>query len=351
MKDRLSDSSFNSSTSSASSQPWIPCGKIHHEPHPVDTVPILKSSSSLNHTNNINTNSKVWLPTSKVVETNKPLFLINDGCKNVKEKGSKNYNNENIRYEEVEIIEEIIEYEEPDVLNWTEGVKPEVNATANYIDNHILSVKGFDRAHALVSYFLHREEMRQLFADRPLAGIFAQDVDLTPDPWGQSERPKQTVEPLIHHLRDQIKAIKNGGFGTMSFHEKKENSLTDVVDFETLGEQLNLFTKKETHKLIQEVLSPKFEGKSVIICWYLNLKVILNYLNRAHQELPKLARFLGATEDLSVPQKWGKRFDVTWVLMHNRDGVKFLQYPQRLLFGDKNSVIGEDESDEFSKKK
>ncbi|RKO88577.1 hypothetical protein BDK51DRAFT_32189 [Blyttiomyces helicus] len=179
-------------------------------------------------------------------------------------------------------------------LTWHNGVAPSKEMKALYIDNHILSAKGYERAHALVGYFNHREEIQALFRRRPLAAIIAQDVDRTPDAWGRSERPRETVEPLATHLAPR-------------------------------GVVFLTYTKKQLPQVLSSIR--EFKGRTVIVSW-------------AHQQIPDLTVALGVPA-AQVPQHWpGKRFDVTWVVEPGSGTpATFVQYPQRLLFGDKDSVI------------
>lgn len=62
-------------------------------------------------------------------------------------------------------------------LDWRGGTEPSAESRAAYVDNHKLSPKGYERAHALVGYFTNRREMVEILEKRPLACIIAQDVD------------------------------------------------------------------------------------------------------------------------------------------------------------------------------
>lgn len=70
--------------------------------------------------------------------------------------------------------------------HWPSGCAPNVNKS-QYVDNHLLSGKGCERAHALVGYFLHRNDMKELFDSNPLKAVIAQDVDDVEN-WGRSLR-------------------------------------------------------------------------------------------------------------------------------------------------------------------
>jgi hypothetical protein len=93
-------------------------------------------------------------------------------------------------------------------LSWKHGEEP--IGKAEYVDNHELSIKGFERANAYASYFLNRKEIANLLKQHPLTGIFAQDVDEDKGKgWGQSRRPIQTVMPLgIYHLLTISRSFK-----------------------------------------------------------------------------------------------------------------------------------------------
>ncbi|KAJ3044040.1 hypothetical protein HK097_001589 [Rhizophlyctis rosea] len=147
-------------------------------------------------------------------------------------------------------------------------------------------------------FFIH-QEMTSIFQTHPLAALIAQEVDTSPRAWGQSERPKQTVAPLASVL-----SSKN-------------------VDLE-----FTTRTKSALPTIIHDILGGRWKGKSVIVSW-------------AHQQVPDLVKALGVSAE-EVPGKWpGKRFDVTWVVKPGKDGGRptFEQYAQRLMYGDKDSVI------------
>ncbi|KAJ3299986.1 hypothetical protein HK104_005479 [Borealophlyctis nickersoniae] len=186
-------------------------------------------------------------------------------------------------------------------LPWHQGLAPRKEIKATYVDDHVLSCKGQERAHALVGYFNHREEMQSIFRAAPLAAIIAQDVDTTPTPWGRSERPKQTVAPLASLLSAK------------------------GVEFITK-------TKKQAAEVLEEIRSGRWRGRTVIVSW-------------AHQQLPELAIALGVKRE-KVPAHWpGKRFDVTWVVEPQATGPpSFRQYAQRLMYGDKDTVLDLGES-------
>jgi hypothetical protein len=156
-----------------------------------------------------------------------------------------------------------------------------------YNDTHVLSEKGQERAMALVTYFTHRHEIMHLFNKRPLGGIFAQDVDY--EGKGKSLRPRETMEPLANHLSMAI----------------------------------NLYKKKEAKKMVRDILSGVYDGKSVIVCW-------------AHQEIRNLCVLLGMDET-NVP-KWPKeRYDLTWIVHTEKRELQ--QFCQRLMYGDSEDIV------------
>ncbi len=69
--------------------------------------------------------------------------------------------------------------------HWPSGLA--TGTKSDFIDNHLLSGKGCERAHALVGYFMHRAEMKTIFASNPLKAVIAQDIDLV-EKWGLSLR-------------------------------------------------------------------------------------------------------------------------------------------------------------------
>ncbi|TPX65185.1 hypothetical protein SpCBS45565_g05358 [Spizellomyces sp. 'palustris'] len=179
-------------------------------------------------------------------------------------------------------------------LPWSSGMAPTALQKSEYVDTHVLSPKGYERAQALAAYFLHREEILQLLERRPWGAVVAQNVDEVGG-WGLSLRPKETVEPLAKAL-------------------------------EPLKVPFHLYTKSSLPSLVQLLRSGLYKDRTVLISW-------------AHQQLPDLVKALGVPDD-KVP-KWNKkRFDVTWVVdFDGKGGVEFRQVPQRLLYGDEDGVM------------
>ncbi|KAI9205666.1 uncharacterized protein BJ171DRAFT_422919 [Polychytrium aggregatum] len=183
-------------------------------------------------------------------------------------------------------------------LVWEQGLCPEDHklAKAAYVDDHQLSSKGWERAHALVPYFQHRGEMGEILQSFPLGGIIGQDVDLGPEPFGQSERCLQTVEPLS----------------------------------QATGIPITRFIKRDFAEAIEAVRArAEWKGRSVVVSW-------------AHQMLRDWALALGV-DPAEIPGKWpGKRYDLTWVIVPGAgaDGRPQLrQYCQRLLYGDSDKIL------------
>lgn len=178
-------------------------------------------------------------------------------------------------------------------LSWKNGLQPTPIEIDNYTDNHLLSAKGYERAHALVGYFTKRTEMQDLFDARPLVCLIAQDVD-TVNNWGKSKRPLETIWPLLKYEPE--------------IHDKR-------IEYPL---QCRLFTKSQVNDLVNLINAGEYESKSVVISW-------------CHQQLPDILQGLGITNAPKWPKK---RFDVTWVL--DTRTKEFKQLPQRLLFGDQD---------------
>ncbi|KAJ3254351.1 hypothetical protein HK103_007233 [Boothiomyces macroporosus] len=165
-------------------------------------------------------------------------------------------------------------------LEWKNGREPSLAAKELYVDNHLLSPKGmmaflisgYERAHALVGYFQNRGEIVEVLKNNPLSLLIAQDVDVGDDAWGRSERPRETIWPLLHS-------------------DAQKDYIQTPMEF-------MLFTKKQVQSVAKLIKSGKYDGKSVLISW-------------SHQQIPELVSLLGVD---CHPKKWDKkRFDVTWL--------------------------------------
>ncbi|KAI9097358.1 hypothetical protein DFS34DRAFT_580593 [Phlyctochytrium arcticum] len=184
-------------------------------------------------------------------------------------------------------------------LPWPQGINPSKNIKAAYVDNHLLSSKGYERAHALVGYFQHRQEIQDILKKRPLKAIIAQCPDIEGG-WGLSERPRETVQPSHSSLAD---------------------ALPDIP--------LKQYTKSEVMSLLHSLLSP------ASINPYMNGTVLISW---AHQLIPDMVRALGVPSD-QVPEWKKKRFDVTWAVEIENGSATLKQMPQRLLYGDKDEAL------------
>ncbi|KAJ3215320.1 hypothetical protein HDU67_000597 [Dinochytrium kinnereticum] len=224
-------------------------------------------------------------------------------------------------------------------LSWPHGAPPEKGAKALYVDNHLLSGKGQERSHALVGYFLHRHEIQSIFSRAPLAAIFAQGVDH--DGKGKSQRPRQTVEPLAWALAASPdlsggKSLTFASAQTWKCPTTSSVSAAHADGSDKMSGILIEYKKKDVMKMVDRILrSGEFSGKTVIVSW-------------SHQQLPALAVALGVSRSM-VPHKWGKRYDVTWVLepvamkkgsaSSSRPRMNLIQMPQRLVYGDQDAVF------------
>ncbi|KAJ3306224.1 hypothetical protein HDV03_000144 [Kappamyces sp. JEL0829] len=179
-------------------------------------------------------------------------------------------------------------------LEWHQGQEPSADHRAAYVDNHKLSPKGYERAAALPAYFLKRKEMADILARRPLGLVIAQDVDFQAG-WGMSERPRETIWPLMQHSpSDQDAAL---------IHSPLE---------------LRLFTKSQLQHVSQVIQDPKYRNKTIIVSW-------------CHQQMRDMLISLGVPN----PPKWPKgRYDITWVVDLSLDPPTVVPYAQALMFGD-----------------
>ena len=191
-------------------------------------------------------------------------------------------------------------------LEWDHGIEPSVEVREAYVDNHKLSPKGYERSYALVGYFTSRIEMVELMKERPLALVISQDIDTSSEAWGKSDRPRETIWPLMQYQRENCT------------NENRSNISPNL--------ELRLLTKSQ-FKMIKDIVRDKhskYDGKTVLICW-------------CHQQLPLIAELLG----ISYPPKWPKRrFDITWVIkLEEEEKESSLNImPQNLLFGDSPNV-------------
>ena len=143
-----------------------------------------------------------------------------------------------------------------------------------------LAPQGYKRANALPALFLPTPGSSNLPRfPRP-------NVLFASDPSKHSNRPIETITPLAAALHQTI------------HHE---------------------YTDLEFSALANQVLSGKYAGKVVLICWH-------------HGEIPHLAKALGATE---TPKHWDDTvFDQVWMLECVNGKAQFSILPERLLPGD-----------------
>lgn len=195
-------------------------------------------------------------------------------------------------------------------LHWQAGLEPSPNAMDLYVDNHLLSPRGCERAYALAGYFLHRDDIRVHFEARPLRALITQEVDAGPHPWGESHRPRQTLEPLRMALDSSL-----------SLDDGIKDASSRIASSGPV--EWRLVLKKDMDVMVKDILDGKYAGSSVIISW-------------SHQTIADLCHKLGASSG-QVPKKWPKkRFDLTWLLEVSHKGLDttFKQLPQRLLYND-----------------
>ena len=149
---------------------------------------------------------------------------------------------------------------------------------------HCLSVKGWQRATALVPFFLGElsdecGNPQPGFA-RP-AAIFAQK----PTEENKSLRPLQTVQGLAQAMKIELQRYAHTGVAQM----------------------------------VQDIrATPALTGKTILICW-------------EHHAIPKVAQAFGVQDP---PEFHGSAFDRVWVINIKDGKAKLRDVPQQLLFGD-----------------
>jgi len=146
-------------------------------------------------------------------------------------------------------------------------------------DDHSLTVRGWQRAGALVRFFGQQGQS----GFRPDA-VYASSVA----PGSESRRPGQTIAPLVAYLQS------HGG----------------LVYKDTYG-------KNDTGALMADVLA---QSGTVLIAW-------------EHSRIADcIAALPGAPE---TPEKWpSERFDLVWQLRRDGERWIFREIPQLLLSGD-----------------
>jgi hypothetical protein len=137
-----------------------------------------------------------------------------------------------------------------------------------------LSLKGRERAAALVPFFLSRDK------ELPVA-IYAQ----RPGEEHHSRRMVETVAPLAHELKLEVKTCERSRYAEM----------------------------------VKEILAkPEYDGKVVLICW-------------EHKAIRDVATALG----IAAPPAWsGQTFDRLWIIKLNDGKATLQEEPERLMYGD-----------------
>lgn len=146
-------------------------------------------------------------------------------------------------------------------------------------DEHSLTVRGWQRAGALVRLFGPDADE----ALRPDV-VYASAIG----PGSETRRPQQTIGPLVDLMRER------GAFG---YDDR--------------------FLKPDSEALIADVLK---KAGTVLIAW-------------EHSCIPDIVAALPHAP--AVPSEWPKdRYDLVWVLDRSGEGWNFRQIPQLLLSGD-----------------
>ncbi|MVT64949.1 histidine phosphatase family protein [Bradyrhizobium pachyrhizi] len=146
-----------------------------------------------------------------------------------------------------------------------------------------LTPRGWQRAGALVQFFMHGDVLRHTPLKRP-KHLFAARADQTGDE--HSKRPYQTIEPLAAHL-------------------KPAGGIDDSI------------RKEELEKLVGKVMRL---DDTVLIAW-------------EHKNIPPMARLLLPKSE-KVPNWPENRYDMVWVFDRVDDIWHLTQVPQLLLAGD-----------------
>lgn len=144
-----------------------------------------------------------------------------------------------------------------------------------------LSVKGYERAAALVPFFLKTQNLLPFGSPVAIYATKANKQD-------KSNRTQQTVAPLAQELNLKVKADYIATEYALAANE--------IVD------------------------NPNFEGKTVLVCW-------------EHHNIPPFIQELGVKAALP---KWnGDVYDQLWIVTYKTDGkVEFSIQNQALLYGD-----------------
>jgi hypothetical protein len=149
------------------------------------------------------------------------------------------------------------------------------------LDGNHLSLRGRERAAALVPYFLETPELLEF--KTPVA-IYAQAAKKNTS----SMRSIETVKPLADALKLPI---------------------------------IETYLRDDYRKMLTEIMASKeYEGHTVLICW-------------EHNVIIEIAKELGAE---NVPASWpGSTYDRTWVIsLKPGQNPRFKDLPQKIMYGD-----------------
>jgi hypothetical protein len=147
-------------------------------------------------------------------------------------------------------------------------------------ENSDLTANGFKRAAALPSLFVQQPGSSSLPRLPRPAALFASA------PGKHSNRPIETITPLAQALHLRLN--------------------TDYADIETAP-------------IAREILSGRYAGKVVLVCWH-------------HGEIPHLAEALGVT---NAPHHWDESvFDQIWMIEWVNGKGQLTVLPEKLLPGD-----------------
>jgi len=146
-----------------------------------------------------------------------------------------------------------------------------------------LTAQGFQRARTLPALFLPQPGAKTLPRLPRPAALFATA------PSKHSNRPIETITPLSQALNLRINSS---------------------------------YEDRETTSVAKEVLSGRYAGKVVLICWH-------------HGEIPDMAKAFGVED---APKKWDDTvFDRIWMIEWIDGKPQFSTLPEKLLPGDAQS--------------